>query len=637
MKYLLPLFLFVAAPLFAQFNRVGPGSGLQMNCAGGAGWNVMMALRSGLPQPINGQCIPIDNVSIQVSNGQLIAVTAGGVTSVGLSMPSWLSVAGSPVTSSGTLAVTPATGQTSGRVIGTCNGASTFAPCALVAADLPNTIVYNTRAVNTTSPLGGGGALSADLTLSIQNAAADGSTKGAAAFTANDFDAASGVVSIDYTNGQKASGAQPGFLSAADWTTFNNKAAAGNYITGLTGDGSAAGPGSVAFTLATVNSGPGACGTSTAVCAVTTNGKGLVTAQTQTSIPDAAADGATKGIASFTANDFDATTGNISLDYTNGQKATGSVPGFLSAADWATFNGKQASGNYITALTGDVTASGPGSAAATLQPLSGISSSTANISSVGWLRLAKTDAVCWRNTNNSANLGITPLSATILAVGDCTAANASGLFMATAFYSASTNAATVGVLRQSSADQTCWRNSGNSANACFTLVTTGIIGAGTGTAGAADGGFQAAQYYGTSPFAQSGLVRMNTGDAICWRNNANSADVCLSKNSSDQFVSPAVVRSYGDIYQGTTFTGSGCGINTLVGGAMAGSFLVTAGACSVTVTMGGGFTAPNGLHCMAADQTTLTGLVTSGSTTTQATFTGTYVSGDKISFSCQAY
>lgn len=40
--------------------------------------------------------------------------------------------------------------------------------------------------------------------------------------------------------------------------------------------------------------------------------------------------------------------------------------GYLSSTDWSTFNGKQASGNYITALTGDVTASGPGSVAATL-------------------------------------------------------------------------------------------------------------------------------------------------------------------------------------------------------------------------------------------------------------------------------
>ncbi len=58
------------------------------------------------------------------------------------------------------------------------------------------------------------------------------------------------------------------------------------------------------------------------------------------SIANAAADGSTKGAASFAAADFNATSGNITLDYTNGQAATGSVPGFLSAADWTTFNAK---------------------------------------------------------------------------------------------------------------------------------------------------------------------------------------------------------------------------------------------------------------------------------------------------------
>src|ERR1051326_1621791 len=42
---------------------------------------------------------------------------------------------------------------------------------------------------------------------------------------------------------------------------------------------------------------------------------------------DAAADGTTKGIATFTASDFNSASGVISLDYTNAQKATGSVPG----------------------------------------------------------------------------------------------------------------------------------------------------------------------------------------------------------------------------------------------------------------------------------------------------------------------
>lgn len=61
----------------------------------------------------------------------------GGVNSVGLSMPSWLSVSGSPVTSSGVFAVTPNTGQTSHQFIGTCGTATSFVPCSIVAGDVP--------------------------------------------------------------------------------------------------------------------------------------------------------------------------------------------------------------------------------------------------------------------------------------------------------------------------------------------------------------------------------------------------------------------------------------------------------------------------------------------------------------------
>ena len=51
-------------------------------------------------------------------------------------------------------------------------------------------------------------------------------------------------------------------------------------ITSLTGDVTGTGPGATATTLATVNSGPGSVGSSTAIPVLTTNGKGLVTAQT---------------------------------------------------------------------------------------------------------------------------------------------------------------------------------------------------------------------------------------------------------------------------------------------------------------------------------------------------------------------
>jgi len=62
-----------------------------------------------------------------------------------------------------------------------------------------------------------------NLTLTMQNAVDNGLTKGISAYTAADFNLTSGVVAIDYTNGQKATASVPGFLTAADWTTFNNK------------------------------------------------------------------------------------------------------------------------------------------------------------------------------------------------------------------------------------------------------------------------------------------------------------------------------------------------------------------------------------------------------------------------------
>jgi hypothetical protein len=47
-------------------------------------------------------------------------------------------------------------------------------------------------------------------------------------------------------------------------------------------------------------------------------------------------------------------------------QANTTTNGFLSSTDWNTFNNKQAAGNYITSLTGEATASGPGSASVTL-------------------------------------------------------------------------------------------------------------------------------------------------------------------------------------------------------------------------------------------------------------------------------
>lgn len=74
----------------------------------------------------------------------------GGLSSVGLTMPAWFTVGSSPLTVNGTIGVTAATGQTAHQVIGTCGAGTSFAPCALVAGDLPAALVYN-NAANTWS------------------------------------------------------------------------------------------------------------------------------------------------------------------------------------------------------------------------------------------------------------------------------------------------------------------------------------------------------------------------------------------------------------------------------------------------------------------------------------------------------
>lgn len=73
--------------------------------------------------------------------------------------------------------------------------------------------------------------------------------------------------------------------------------------------------------------------------------------------------------------------------------ASTSTNGALSSTDWNTFNGKQASGNYITALTGEVTASGPGSASATLLNSAVIGKLLTGLNLVGGGTIAATDTI----------------------------------------------------------------------------------------------------------------------------------------------------------------------------------------------------------------------------------------------------
>lgn len=111
-----------------------------------------------------------------------------------------------------------------------------------------------------------------------------------------------------------------GALSSADWDTFNGKQAAGSYITALTGDVTATGPGSVAATLATVNGNVG----SFTNASITVNGKGLITAASSGS----SSSGTVTTVSVATANGFAGTVANATT--TPAITLTTSVTGVLS-------------------------------------------------------------------------------------------------------------------------------------------------------------------------------------------------------------------------------------------------------------------------------------------------------------------
>lgn len=61
----------------------------------------------------------------------------GSVTTFSATVPSWLAASVATPTTTPALTIAPASAQTSHQVIGTCGSATSFAPCALVAGDIP--------------------------------------------------------------------------------------------------------------------------------------------------------------------------------------------------------------------------------------------------------------------------------------------------------------------------------------------------------------------------------------------------------------------------------------------------------------------------------------------------------------------
>jgi hypothetical protein len=153
-------------------------------------------------------------------------------------------------------------------------------------------------------------------------------------------------------------------LSATQVLTNKSLAAGSNTITGLTN--------------ANLSGSAGITGLNLATNTVTNNNLAQMAANTvkanTSAIPATPVDTALGTVTEATSSVLtlvgwaDATIGSPTIQVL--QSST-SQSGYLSSTDWNTFNNKQVAGNYITALTGDVVASGPGSAAATVQKIQG--------------------------------------------------------------------------------------------------------------------------------------------------------------------------------------------------------------------------------------------------------------------------
>jgi hypothetical protein len=255
--------------------------------------------------------------------------------------------------------------------------------------------------------------LSADRTYNVGTVTSVGLTSATSGVTiASSPVTVSGDISLSIAT---ASGSQQGLLSSTDWNTFNNKQAALTLTT--TGNSGAS-----TLVGATLNvpeytlSGLGGVPTSRTI---TINGTTQdLSADRTYNVGTVTSVGLTTSTTGVTIGSTPVTgSGNITIDIAT---ASGSTIGLLSASDWTTFNNKQnaitlttsgssgaatlvgatlnipqyqAAGNYITALTGEVTASGPGSASATLTNSAVIGKVLTGLNLTGGGTIAATDSI----------------------------------------------------------------------------------------------------------------------------------------------------------------------------------------------------------------------------------------------------
>lgn len=256
-------------------------------------------------------------ISITEATDGTITVTntspssGGTVTSVGMTVPTGLSVSGSPITGSGTFAVTYTAGYSIPTTTSQTNWDTAYSErlqwdggSTNLVASTGRTSLGGTTVGQNFFTLTNPGAITfprinADNSVSTLSASAFRTAIGAGTGDGT-VTSVSGTAPIASSGGttpaisiSQATTSTDGYLSSTDWNTFNSKQPAGTYVTSV---------------------------------------------------------GATSPVASS-----GGTTPTISMP-----QATGSISGYLSSTDWNTFNNKQPAGTYVTSVTGTspITSSG---------------------------------------------------------------------------------------------------------------------------------------------------------------------------------------------------------------------------------------------------------------------------------------
>lgn len=153
----------------------------------------------------------------------------------------------------------------------------------------------------------------------------------------------------------QAGAATSGYLSSTDWNTFNNKVSSVGASAPLSSSGGTTPSISISQASALTDGYLSSTDWSTFNSKQNALTFGNLTGDTNANISISGGTGAVIGAGTSISQSAASALSN----------------GYLTSSDWSTFNSKQPAGNYITALTGEVTATGPGSVTATIAGQSG--------------------------------------------------------------------------------------------------------------------------------------------------------------------------------------------------------------------------------------------------------------------------